>query len=141
MSMHGARAGRPKSPAKPQFSRTILVLEAMLLFFATLAAYGLRLAEPAVVWSLGGAAMFALLVASGMVGRPGGYVVGSVVQLVPLVAGLWVPMLGVVGGLFVVMWVVALVLGGRIDRERAEWDAAHGVAGPDAPAGPGRVPA
>jgi hypothetical protein len=25
----------------------------------------------------------------------------------------------------VIMWVVALHLGGRIDRERAEWDAAH----------------
>ncbi len=125
MSMHGARAGRPKSPAKPQFTRTILVLEVAVLFFATLVASGLRLADPVAVWTLGGAAMFALLLAAGMAGRPGGYVVGSVVQLVPLAAGLRVPMMAVVGGIFVVMWVVALVLGGRIDAERAAWDAAH----------------
>jgi len=28
---------------------------------------------------------------------------------------------------FCAMWVAALRLGGRIDRERAAWDAAHGV--------------
>ena len=45
--------------------------------------------------------------------------------------GFFVPMMFVVGGIFVVLWVVALRLGGRIDRERAEYDAAHpGAVGP-----------
>ena len=39
--------------------------------------------------------------------------------------GLVVPMMFVVGGIFVVLWFVALRLGGRIDRERAAYDAEH----------------
>ena len=40
-------------------------------------------------------------------------------------------MMFVVGGIFVILWWVALRLGGRIDRERAEYDAAHpGAVGP-----------
>jgi len=40
---------------------------------------------------------------------------------VPVVAvGVAVPMMLVMGGIFAVLWVVALRLGGRIDRERAE---------------------
>ena len=36
------QAVRRKRPAKPQFTQTILVLEAVVVFFATLVAYGLR---------------------------------------------------------------------------------------------------
>ena len=43
----------------------------------------------------------------------------------PVVPAMVVPMMAVVGGVFVILWVVALRLGGRIDRERGEWDAAH----------------
>ena len=42
-----------------------------------------------------------------------------------LAGGLWVPMMFLIGGVFVVMWVAMLRLGARIDRERAEFDAAH----------------
>ena len=48
-----------------------------------------------------------------------------------LAVGFFVPMMFVVGGIFVVLWIVALRLGGRIDRERAEYDAANpGAVGP-----------
>jgi hypothetical protein len=64
-------------------------------------------------------------VLSRTVTRPGGYVAGSVAQVLVLAAGVVMPMMAVVGAVFVIMWVVALRLGGRIDRERAAWDAAH----------------
>ena len=125
------QAVRRKRPAKPQFTQTILVLEAVLVFFATLVAYGLRLAEPAAIWWVGGTLSLTLIVLSGVMARPGGYIAGSVVQGLVLAVGFFVPMMFVVGGIFVVLWVVALRLGGRIDRERAEYDAAHpGAVGP-----------
>ncbi|KQR11045.1 DUF4233 domain-containing protein [Cellulomonas sp. Leaf334] len=127
----GGQAVRRKRPAKPQFTQTILVLEAVLVFFATLVAYGLRLAEPAAIWWVGGALSVTLIVLSGLMTRPGGYVAGSVVQGVVLAVGFVIPMMFVVGGIFVILWIVALRLGGRIDRERAEYDAANpGAVGP-----------
>src|SRR3954447_26072838 len=124
-------AVRRKRPAKPQFTQAILVLEAVLVFFATLVAYGLRVADVGTVWWVGGGLTILLVLLSGFVSRPGGYVAGSVAQVLVLAGGLAVPMMFVVGVVFVVLWVVALRLGGRIDRERAEFDAANpGAVGP-----------
>ena len=65
------QAVRRKRPAKPQFTQTILVLEAVLVFFATLVAYGLRLAEPAAIWWVGGSLSVVLILLSGLMSRPG----------------------------------------------------------------------
>jgi len=109
----------PRS-ARRQFAATILVLEAVVVGFGALVAFGLRVAEPAVVWGVGGALALSLVLAAGVPGRPGGYVVGSVLQVPVVAVGVAVPMMFVVGGIFAVLWVVALRLGGRIDSERAE---------------------
>ncbi|PVU81881.1 DUF4233 domain-containing protein [Cellulomonas sp. WB94] len=125
-----APAVRRKRPARPQFASSVLLLEAVLVLFATLTAYGLATAKQTefsagTAWLVGGALMVLLAVLSRTVTRPGGYVAGSVAQALVLAAGVVMPMMAVVGAVFVIMWVVALRLGGRIDRERAEWDAAH----------------
>ena len=114
-----------KRPAKPQFTQTILVLEALVVFFATLVAFALEVASAGVVWTVGGALTVVLVLLSGLVRRPGGYLAGTLAQVAVLACGLAVTMMFIVGGVFAVMWFVALRLGGRIDRERAEWDAAH----------------
>lgn len=120
----GTRVVR-KRPAMVQFTQTILILEAFVVLFATLVAYGLRVAPSATVWTVGGILTVVLVLLSGVVGRPGGYVAGSIVQVAVLAGGVMVTAMFAIGGLFVVLWVVALRLGGRIDRERAAWDAAH----------------
>ncbi|HEX5332673.1 MAG TPA: DUF4233 domain-containing protein [Cellulomonas sp.] len=121
---------RRKRPARPQFASSILLLEAILVLFATLTAYGLAAAKQTefstgTAWLVGGALMVVLAVLSRTVTRPGGYVAGSVAQALVLAAGVVMPTMAVVGAVFVILWVVALRLGARIDRERAEWDAAH----------------
>ncbi|MCU1431333.1 MAG: hypothetical protein JWP95_438 [Actinotalea sp.] len=98
----------------------MLVLEAFVVLFATLAAFGLRVAPPSLVWGVGGALVLALVLVSGMLRWPGGYVAGSVLQVAVVATGLAVPMMFVVGGIFVALWVVSLRLGARIDRERFE---------------------
>ena len=119
---------RRKAPARRQFAATVLMLEAFLVLFATLVAHGLRIADTATVWLVGGVLMVVLIVLSRLVGQPGSYVAGSVVQVIVLAGTLVIREMLVVGLLFVVMWLAALHLGGRIDRERAEWDARHGIA-------------
>lgn len=123
--MHGGGAAGRKRPAKPQFTQMTLVLEAFVVLFATFAAYALRAAPASVVWTLGGVTVLVLLLLAGYVGRPGGYVAGTVAQAAVLAFGVLVPLMLVVGGVFVAMWGVSLWLGARIDRERAEYDAAH----------------
>lgn len=117
----------PRRSARRQFAATILVLEAFVVLFAALVAYGLQAAPTTVVVTVGGAMALALVLVGGMLRWPGGYAAGSVLQLAILLTGLVVPMMFVVGGIFVVLWVVALRLGGRIDRERAEREAAAQV--------------
>jgi hypothetical protein len=134
---------RAKRAAKPQFAQTILGLEAFVVLFVTLVAYGLRdvpsvwpfFAPPsgAVIWTVGLVLMVALFVITRYVGTPAGYRAGSIVQVPVMATGLAVPMMLLAGGIFVVLWVVALRLGGRIDRERAEYDAAHPETAPNVP--------
>ncbi|UJP38652.1 DUF4233 domain-containing protein [Cellulomonas palmilytica] len=125
-----APAVRRKRPAKPQFTQTILVLEACCVLFATLVAYGLRVAPTPVVWAVGGGLALLLVVASGLVTRRGGYLVGWVLQGWLVAAAIVLPAVArdiavLVALVFVGLWVAALRIGGRIDRERAEYDAAH----------------
>nr|WP_268248145.1 DUF4233 domain-containing protein [Flavimobilis marinus] len=110
----------------------MLVLESFVMVFATLALYGLRTVPdvapslpPGLIWGLGGTMVVVLLVLSRLVGRPGGYLAGSLAQLPVVAAGFVVPMMFVVAAIFVVLWVVSLRLGARVDRERAAYDAAH----------------
>ena len=110
----------PPRSTKRQFAATILVLEAFVVLFAALVAFGLRAAPSTVVWGVGGSLAVALVLVAGMLRWPGGYVAGSVLQVPVLAAGAVVPLMLVVGGVFAVLWVVALRLGGRIDSERLE---------------------
>ncbi|WP_407342309.1 DUF4233 domain-containing protein [Pengzhenrongella phosphoraccumulans] len=123
--------------ARRTFAATVLVLEAFVVFFATLVAFGLRVAPTGVVWAVGGTLAVVLVALSGMLRRPGAYLAGSVVQGLILAGGLVLlaaPARAAsfaaataifVGILFIALWVVALRLGGRIDREKAEWDVAN----------------
>jgi hypothetical protein len=132
---------KPRKPAKVQFAATVLQLEAFAVLFGALALYGLRgsayergplvLDSTVALWVVTGVLVVVLVVLSRTVSRPGGYVAGSVAQVPVLAMGLLLPMMLVVGLVFAGMWVVALRLGGRIDRERAAYDATHPETAPN----------
>ena len=118
-------------PAKPQrsarlvFTQAVLFLEAFAALFAVLAIYGLSRAGVVDIaagwlWPAGLGLAVALALAAGMQARPGALVLGSVLQAPMLAAVVVSPPVAVVGVMFVVLWVTAIRLGGRIDRERAE---------------------
>lgn len=106
------------------FCSTVLVLEAFIVFFAALAAFGLRTASGGalLVAGLGGAT--ACILAAGLLRTRVGYLVGTVIQVAFLVAGALVADLRVhllaVAITFAVVWAASLVVGRRIDIERAE---------------------
>jgi len=120
---------RPPGSARRQFAATILSLEAFVVLFATLVAFGLRVGEPSAVWLVGALLAVSMLVVAGMLRWPAGYWAGSALQVPMLASGLLVPAMFGIGGVFVVLWVVALRLGARIDRERAERARLAGASG------------
>lgn len=115
---------RPPKSARRQFAAAILVLEAFVVFFAALVMYGLDLATVAVIVGAGTSMVLLCVVAAGLLRRPLGYVLGWIVQVLLVVLGLFVPMMLILGLVFLTIWMASMRLGGQIDVERAERAAA-----------------
>lgn len=125
MSQPAPRPVRRKKPAKPQFTSTILLLEGVLVLFAALTAYGLQVLPAGVIWTVAGVMFLVFVLLSRMVELPGGYVAGSIAQVLVLACGMVIPMMYLLGVVFIALWVSAYRLGARIDAERAAYDAEH----------------
>jgi hypothetical protein len=115
-------------PATLVFTQAVLALQALAAIFATLVVFGLGRAGAVSatgpwVWVAGLALMLALGYVAGKQRTSWGRIAGWVLQAPMLAAGLIEPMIAVIGGMFLVLWVMGLRLGGRIDRERAEREA------------------
>ena len=108
------RPGMPKKrrSTKVLFASTVLLLEAFVAFFATLAVFGLKRGEvpPALILTF-----------------------GISLSVVLILSGFVEPTMFVVGVLFAACWWYGIRAGMRIDREnvqrdreQAEWNASHG---------------
>ncbi len=131
---------RRQRPATLVFTQSVLALQAFTALFATLTVFGLAKGDALsdhpfglIVWMvIGGLAlMLLLLLAAGVQQRPWGRWLGWILQVPMLAAGFVVPAIAVMGAIFVALWIMALRLGGRIDRERAERDEAAALASTD----------
>ncbi|OFI39566.1 hypothetical protein BIU82_00345 [Arthrobacter sp. SW1] len=131
------RPGMPKKrrSTKVMFASTVLLLEAFVAFFATLAVFGLKRGEvdPALILGFGIALSVVLVLACAVLSKPWGVGLGWALQLVLILTGLAEPMMFIVGVLFAACWWYGIRAGIRIDRENAErdreqaaWDAEHG---------------
>ena len=67
----------------------------------------------------------AAVVVAGLVRRPGGLQLGFAVQAAALALGFLVPVMVVLGLVFLGLYAASYVVGGRIDREKAEAEAAY----------------
>ena len=112
----------------------MLVLQAVVLFLTGIVTIGMT--DIGALASLGlglGLAVLCVL-AAGILGRPGGYALGWVVQVVSIGLGFVIPAMFFLGVVFAALWATAYFLGVRIDRERSqrqvleqEWEAEHGT--------------
>jgi hypothetical protein len=93
-------------------------LEAFVVFFAGLVAKDLSSLSPGAALGLFSALAAACLLTAALLRRPWGYAFGWVVQAAVVASGFWVPVMFVLGGVFAVLWWVALTQGARIERER-----------------------
>ena len=93
----------------------ILLLEAIVVGLAIPVALMVDGGGPRAAWVLGVLAVV-LVVASGAARRPHGAAIGWACQVLVLLAGILVPALAFVGLLFLGVWVVAVIYGGKADR-------------------------
>jgi hypothetical protein len=131
------RPGMPKKrrSTKVMFASTVLLLEAFVVFFATLAVFGLRRGEfpPALILGIGIALSLVMIFACAVLSKPWGVGLGWILQIVLILTGIVEPMMFLVGALFGLAWWYGIRTGIRIDsesakreREQAVWDAEHG---------------
>ena len=129
--------GMPKKrrSTKVMFASTVLLLEAFVAFFGTLAVFGLRRGEvdPGIILGVGIALTVVLVLACAVLSKPWGIALGWGLQVVLILTGFAEPTMFIVGILFAICWWYGIRAGMRIDREvaqrdreQAEWDAAHG---------------
>jgi hypothetical protein len=97
----------------------VLMLEAFLVFFAALAAFGLDLVAAPLALG-GGAALIVLLAIDGRLVRyPAGVGLGWVLQGALIAIGILLPIMYFIGAGFLALWIFCFTKGRSIDRARA----------------------
>jgi hypothetical protein len=111
----------------------MLVLQAVVLFLTGVVTIGMSDIGAVASLSMGLGLAVLCVLAAGMLGRPFGYALGWLVQVVSIALGFVVTAMFFLGVVFAGLWIASYVLGLRIDRERAErrvleeqWQAEHG---------------
>jgi hypothetical protein len=111
----------------------MLTLQAVVLFLTGVVSIGMTDIGAAGSLTLGVGLAVLCVLAAGMLGRRGGYALGWAVLVVSVALGFLVTAMFFLGALFGGLYAAAYVLGGRIDREKAErevleeeWRAEHG---------------
>ena len=113
------RARRYRSlPEK--LGQVVLGFEAIIVFLAGLAIYGLgALPEPIAPWwgiVGGGVVALAMFATSALLSRPGGFAVGWILQGVVALGAFFVPAILIVVLVFGGMWAYATIGGARIEQ-------------------------
>ena len=99
----------------------LLVFESVVVFFATLAAFGLEVAQAELVWAIGLTVSLLMILTPAWLGKPGGYIFGSLLQVAMLASGFWIWGMFFVGAIFAGMWIWAMIAGFTIDRARKNY--------------------
>ena len=112
---------------KRALSSILMAFESLVVFFATLVAFGTKALGPttenaATVWAVGLTLSVLFIATPAILGKPGSYAFGWILQVAVVFIGVWVPLMYVVGGIFLCLWIWAMVAGGTIDKARAAYE-------------------
>jgi hypothetical protein len=101
----------------------VLAFESFVVFFGTLVAFGLKVADGPNVWGFGLAFSAVLILTPGYLGKKGSYWFGWALQVLLLVVSFFVPWMLLIAIIFVGFWGWAMIAGYTIDlanKNRAE---------------------
>ena len=105
----------------------LLAFQAFVMFFATLVAFGLKVADVRWVWGVGLGLTVLMLLTPGVLGKKGSYWWGWALQVLALATGIWVPLMWLVGAIFICLWAWAMIAGSTIDKAREVYLASQGI--------------
>jgi len=110
-----------------------LAFEAIIIFFGTLVAFGLKFADAGTVWGVGLTLSLVCIALPAILGKPGGYVTGWILQFALLVVSIWSATVNPVGAFYIFlaiilvsMWIWAMIAGSTVDAARVAWERANG---------------
>lgn len=115
--------GRPRRPRRERgvtetLLSIVLVLEAAVLFFATLAINGLSGIPDGIVLGAGGGLILLFVVVAMLQRFAWGVVLGGILQVVLIATGVAHGFMFVIGAVFAGLWVWCLVRARRIEESR-----------------------
>ncbi len=121
------REWQPGQTAPPRsvrilFASSVLSLEALLMFFYGLMAWGLYQNEWFAWWLFGGSLVVAalLITTCAFLKRPLGYWMGWGLQFVIIAGGIFEPFMYLIGAAFLLCWWYAVTKGAQLDREKMD---------------------
>jgi hypothetical protein len=113
---------RRKRSVTESLLSVVLVLEAFVLFFASLTLFGLKVFEPVfpawVALPAGAVAILVFLATTAVLRFGWGIAIGWVLQAGLIALGILTPFMYVVGGGFALLWIYCFIRGRRIERGR-----------------------
>ena len=103
----------------------ILVLEAIAFGLSTPVLIAVASMDTGTALWIGLGLCVSCLVVAGLLRMRWAYALGWAIQVAAIAVGFVVPTMFFLGAVFLALWATAYFLGAKIERERAEWMAAH----------------
>ena len=107
----------------------VLTFEALVIALAIPVAVVISDVDAEVAVPIGLGLAVACLLTAGLLRRPVGYLLGSGLQVVAVGLGFVVPAMFLLGGLFALLWFLAIHLGRRVEQAEADRAADGGIPG------------
>lgn len=102
----------------------ILLLEAIVLGLTTPVLISVESVPTAVALATGLGLLCGCLVTTALLRFRWAYVLGWAIQVAAFALGVVITTMFVLGAVFLALWATAYLLGSKIERERAQWEAA-----------------
>jgi hypothetical protein len=122
MSRPTGTTGRPhprRRSVSDSLLSIVLVLESLLVFFATLVVFALDVLPPLAAFIGGAVFVLVTLVTARIVRYPIGVAVGWIIQIALVASGFLVPMMFFIGAGFAALWIYCFITGRRLDSRGA----------------------
>ncbi|CAN5303151.1 hypothetical protein BH11ACT4_BH11ACT4_10680 [soil metagenome] len=116
-----ARRPRRQRSVSESLLSIVLGLEAVLVFFVALTAFGLKALPPAAALGGGAGLIVALVLVAGLLRFTWAVWLGWALQAVLLATGVFLPVMFVVAAVFLGIWIFCFVKGRQLDTAKSQY--------------------
>jgi hypothetical protein len=103
------------TPGMRRLGASVLSMEAIVAGLVTPVAISVGGVAPGLAITVGIGLAVVCVIAAGLLKRPFGYVMGSVVQVLAIGTGFLVPTMFFLGAIFAALWITAIIVARRVE--------------------------